>query len=145
MNRQPGESWESFTERRIRQAQAEGEFDHLPGFGRPIPDVDLPWDENSWVRRKLRDEQLNLLPPVLEARLDRERTLASLSQLPSEAAVRRELAALNERIRKAHFASCPGPVDGVLPIDIEAEVECWRKQRRDGENGPNHPPSAPPG
>jgi hypothetical protein len=130
MSRLPGESWESFAERRIRQAQADGEFRALPGFGQPIPGIDEPWDENSWLRRKLRDEQLNLLPPVLEARLEREKTLATLDDLDSEAAVRARLAALNERIRKAHFAPQPGPAAGVLPVDIEAEVRRWRARRR---------------
>jgi hypothetical protein len=134
MSRLPGESWESFAERRIRQAQAEGEFDRLPGFGRPIPDIDEPWDENSWVRRKLRNEQLSLLPPVLEARLDRERTLNAVGQLTSEASVRRELANLNQRIRKAHYASSAGPPDGVLPVDIEAEVQRWKEGRRRERN-----------
>jgi hypothetical protein len=128
MSRLPGESWESFAERRIRQAQAAGEFDRLPGFGRPIPDIDQPWDENSWVRQKLREEQINALPPVLEARLDKERTLESLSQLISEIEVRRVLTALNDRIRKAHFSFQSGPADGVLPVDIEAEILRWKQR-----------------
>jgi hypothetical protein len=129
MDRLPGESWESFAERRIREAQAAGEFDRLPGFGQPIPGIDQPWDENSWVRQKLRDEQINALPPVLEARLDKERTLEAVQRLTSEAAVRRELTALQGRIRKAHFASQSGPAEGVLPVDLEAEIARWRQNR----------------
>lgn len=129
MSRLPGESWESFAERRIRQAMAAGEFDQLPGFGQPIPEIDQPWDENSWVRRKLRDEQINALPPVLEARLDREKTLELIRQRSSEFEVRKLLLALNERIRKAHFASASGPMEGVLPVDIETETTLWRKDR----------------
>lgn len=128
MSRLPGESWESFAERRIRQAQSAGEFEQLPGFGQPIPGIDEPWDENSWVRRKLRDEQINALPPVLAARLDRERTLDSLSQLKTAAEVRRTLAALNERIFKAHFSAQDGPAGGVLPVDIEAEIKRWKSE-----------------
>ncbi len=127
MSRLPGESWESFAERRIRQAQSAGEFEQLPGFGQPIPGIDEPWDENSWVRRKLRDEQVNALPPVLAARLDKERTLDSLPQLKTEAEVHRALTALNERIRKAHFSSQDGPAEGVLEVDIEAEILRWRQ------------------
>ena len=47
MKKKPAETWESFIERRIREAQAQGEFDRLPGFGQPIPDIDEPWDENT--------------------------------------------------------------------------------------------------
>ena len=129
MSRLPGESWESFAERKIRQAMIEGEFDHLPGFGHPIPEIDQPWDENSWVRRKLRDEQINALPPILEARLDREKTLELIQQISLEREVIRQLSALNDRIRQAHFASAAGPSEGVFPVDIEAELIRWRQHR----------------
>lgn len=124
--RHPGETWESFTERRIRQAQTAGEFEKLRGFGQPIPHIDEVWDENSWVKQKLRDEQINALPPILEARLDRERTLERVQQLGSEVEVRRQLLALNERIAQAHFSSLAGPSGGVLPVDVEGELQCWR-------------------
>ena len=35
-----GVTWESFVERQIREAQGAGEFDHLPGFGQPLADID---------------------------------------------------------------------------------------------------------
>jgi hypothetical protein len=48
------ETWESFTERQIREAQQAGEFDALEGEGRPLQDLDDPHDEFWWVKRKLR-------------------------------------------------------------------------------------------
>ena len=125
----PDESWESFTERKIRDAQAEGAFANLPGFGRPIPGIDEPQDENWWLRDKLHREQLSVLPPVLEARLEKERTLASLDQVESEYEVRRRLERLNEKIRNAHFSHAPGPSEGVLPVDVEAAVREWLRLR----------------
>lgn len=129
MAREPGESWESYAERRIRQAQAAGEFAALPGFGQPIPHIDEPWDENSWVKQKLRDERINALPPILQARLDRERTLDAIRRIDSEAEVRRQLIALNARTAQAHFSSEPGPNSGVLPVDVEEEIAAWRVSR----------------
>ena len=123
------ESWESFTERQIRQAQEAGEFSNLPGFGHPIPGIDQPLDENWWLKQKLRDEQLSVVPPVIEARLARERVLAELSQLGNEAAVRRKLDELNRVIRKAHFSTTSGPSAGVFPVDIEATISEWRRSR----------------
>jgi hypothetical protein len=76
----PGEAWESFTERRIREAQAEGAFENLPGFGRPIPGIDEPLDENWWIREKLRREQINAVPPIIAARLEVEKTLVAIRQ-----------------------------------------------------------------
>lgn len=46
------------TEQLIRAAQERGEFDGLPGAGRPIPDLDAPWDELWWVRKWMQRENL---------------------------------------------------------------------------------------
>jgi hypothetical protein len=40
-------------ENRIREAREEGAFDDVPGLGRPIPDIDEPYDPLGWVRRWL--------------------------------------------------------------------------------------------
>jgi len=49
---------ENVAENRIRAAIDAGEFDNLPGFGRPSPLIEEPYDSNWWIRRKLRREQL---------------------------------------------------------------------------------------
>lgn len=121
--------WEALTEQRIREAQDAGEFERLPGFGKPIPGIDEPHDENWWVRKKLEREQLSALPPALEIRRDREQTLARLTTLGSEAEVRQSLTELNERIRKTHFSAVWGPPADTLPVDIEAEVARWQATR----------------
>lgn len=125
----PGQSWESFAERRVREAIEAGEFQNLPGFGQPIPGIDEPWDENSWVRRKLKDEQINALPPILEARLRIERFREELPTIATESEVRRRLAPLNDFIRAAHFSHVPGPAEGVAPLDETAILEEWRTGR----------------
>ncbi len=133
----PSESWESFTDRKIREAQEEGAFDALPGFGKPIPDLDGPDDPNWWVKKKLREERIVLLPPILEARLDAEKTLAAIDSMASEQQVRRTLLALNERIRQAHFSASDGPATGVRPVDVDAVVAEWlirRAQRGIGDH-----------
>jgi hypothetical protein len=125
----PSESWESFADRKIREAQEEGAFDALPGFGKPIPDLEGPDDPNWWLKKKLREEKLVVLPPILEARLDAEKTLAAIESMSSEHQVRRSLNALNERIRKAHFSVADGPACGVRPVDVEAVVADWKRRR----------------
>jgi DnaJ homologue, subfamily C, member 28, conserved domain len=49
---------ELIAERRIRQAMEEGQFDNLPGLGKPIPDIDEPYDPLWWVRKWMRREKL---------------------------------------------------------------------------------------
>jgi hypothetical protein len=123
------QKFESFAERKIREAQAEGQFDALPGFGKPIPDLDEPDDENWWIKSKLKREGLVILPPILEARRDIERTLEAVRLLQTERQVRVCLNALNERIRAAHFSPAGGPPDGVRPVDVEAIVAKWQTAR----------------
>ncbi|MEA2694022.1 MAG: hypothetical protein QOJ16_3409 [Acidobacteriota bacterium] len=45
-------------ENRIREAMENGEFDNLPGLGKPIPDIDEPYDPMWWVKQWFRREKL---------------------------------------------------------------------------------------
>ncbi len=54
----PEERWESVAERRIREAMERGDFDDLPGSGRPLPDAGTPYDEMWWVKRWMARERL---------------------------------------------------------------------------------------
>jgi hypothetical protein len=49
-------------ENKIRAAVEAGEFDRLPGFGKPSPLIDEAYDPFWWIRRKLRAEELNPSP-----------------------------------------------------------------------------------
>jgi len=125
---QPAHRWESLAEQRIREAQAAGEFDHLPGFGQPIPGIDAPHDELWWVREKLKREQIAALPPALALRLDVQQTLERIANLASEADVRREVSRLNERIRQQSLGAAWGPPVDVQPLEIEDVLaRYWRK------------------
>jgi len=121
--------WDSLAEDRIREAQARGEFENLPGFGKPIPGIDEPHDELWWVKDKLKREGISSLPPALALRLDVEQTLARIAQLASETQVRQELAALNERIRSGSIGPTWGPSVDVVPLDIAEAVKDWRAGR----------------
>lgn len=120
--------WEALADEQIQNAYAAGAFENLPGFGRPLADLDEPHDEWQWVKQKLRREEISLLPASLEILRDVEQTLARLSSLTSERAVREEIAALNERIRVAHFRSVQGPASTQMPLDVEEVVLQWRKR-----------------
>jgi DnaJ-like protein len=47
---------ETVAENRIRQAIEEGQFDDLPGLGKPIPDIDEPYDPAWWIKQWIRRE-----------------------------------------------------------------------------------------
>ena len=48
------ERFETDVDRIIRDAMDAGDFDNLPGVGKPIPGVGKPDDEYWWVRDWLR-------------------------------------------------------------------------------------------
>jgi hypothetical protein len=122
-------SWESLAEARIREAQAAGEFDNMPGRGQPIPGIDGIDDPWWWIKQKLRRENLSLMPPALEIRLEVEKALAEIWQLRHESLVRSAVAALNERIRAANLAAVWGPPSTTLPLNIEEVIAQWRQRR----------------
>ncbi len=128
-NKPAGLSWESLAERRIREAIEQGDFANLPGQGAPIPGIGDPSDENWWIRKKLRDEDLSVVHPVLQARLAIEKTRHTIRELSDETAVRHLLEKLNQLIHEAHHALEPGPPQGVPPVSIEAEVAAWKRHR----------------
>jgi DnaJ homologue, subfamily C, member 28, conserved domain len=43
---------------KIRAAIEAGEFDNLPGLGRPAAIIDEPYDPHWWIRRKLKLEDM---------------------------------------------------------------------------------------
>jgi hypothetical protein len=115
----PNMSWESFVERQIREAQDSGEFDNLPGIGKPIAELDKPDDELWWVKNLLKRERLSILPPSLEILRTVERKLENIFRLRDEEQVRRAVGRLNEQIRKANFAITWGPASTIGPLDVD--------------------------
>ena len=123
-----GVTFESWVERQIREATARGEFDDLPGTGKPIPDLDRPYDDLWWAKQKMAREQLSYLPPSLALRREAEDALEAVSAARSEQEVRRILAHLNERIREAVRLPPPGPPVNLRPFDVDDHVRAWREQ-----------------
>jgi hypothetical protein len=123
------ETWESFAERLIREAYDAGDFERLPGFGQPMPELDEPDDELWWIKEKIRREQLSLLPPALQIQVDVHHALEKIWTLGSERAVRSEVAEINEKIREANFAAVWGPPSTLLPLDIDEVLADWRRRR----------------
>ncbi|MFE3292625.1 DUF1992 domain-containing protein [Rhodococcus sp. NPDC059234] len=124
--------FESWIERQIRLAQERGEFDNLPGAGKPIPHLGDD-DELWWVKNKLRAEGLTteaLLPPSLQLRREVQRLPGTIADLPSEQSVRDAVADLNHRI--ADYLRAPSaPVVPVHRVDADAAVSEWRTRRPD--------------
>jgi Domain of unknown function (DUF1992) len=123
-----GSDWESWIDRQIREAEERGEFDDLPGAGRPIPDLDKPFDELWWVRNKLRQEGLSYMPPSVAMRKEAHDALGAAMRARSETEVRKIIADINDRIREANRKTISGPALMLVPFDVERVVRDWRAQ-----------------
>ena len=122
--------WHSLADFRIRQAQAEGKFDAIEGFGKPFAWDESADDENWWLRRKLADEGISVTHPLLAIRGRIEAVRREILLIEVESAVRDRLLALNREISLAISSPQAGPSSvQVSPLDIEAEIADWRKKR----------------
>jgi hypothetical protein len=122
----PGIHWETWVDRQIREAQDRGEFDELPGNGQPIPDLDKPYDENWWIRGKLRSEGLSYLPPSLALKKEAEDAHTAALIADSEADARKIIEHINTKIRTANRTHIAGPSVMLVPYDIERVASDWR-------------------
>lgn len=127
--RPAGESRESWIDRMIREAEERGDFDDLPGKGKPLEDLHRPRDDLWWVRRKLKDEGLEYVPPALQVRREVDDARARLAEAGSEREIRDIVARINERIREANRAVLHGPPSTVAPMDADVEVARWRARK----------------
>lgn len=122
----PGIGWESWVDRQIREAQERGEFDDLPGHGKPLPDVDQPRDELWWVRKKLQREKVSYSPPALALRREVDEALERIAAATTESQVRDLVAAINERIRYVNSHTISGPPTTIAALDVDKAVERWK-------------------
>ncbi|MBF9129344.1 DUF1992 domain-containing protein [Plantactinospora sp. S1510] len=125
--------YESRVERQIREAQERGEFDNLPGAGRPLPGHGGTDDENWWIREWVRRENLTgLVPTSLKIRKEAEELTERLARESSEQSVRAVVTELNQRIRQARRGLVDGPPVVLRTFDVDEVVETWRRRRRSG-------------
>jgi len=122
-------SWESWIETQIREAHERGEFDDLPGSGKPLAGIDGRPDELWWVKKLVKSEQISVTPPTIAVRKAREDLVASIGSQRSEADVRRVVDELNARIREVNSKATSGPPSTVMPLDPDRVVEAWRDRR----------------
>lgn len=90
------EIWESLAERQLREAAERGEFDDLPGAGKPIPDLDKGYDPNWWAKEWLRRTKLEDAAADLRRQIRDE--LRRLRASADRQAARRRVAELNAAI-----------------------------------------------
>lgn len=132
--------YESHIDRQIREARERGDFDDLPGAGKPLPGYGESYDEDWWIKDLVRRENITgVLPASMLLRKEAEdlmRTLAAGTAggvggagkaSPTESSVREAVAELNERIRDARRGLVGGPPVVLRTLDADEVVRVWRE------------------
>ena len=123
-------SWETWIEAQIREARERGEFENLPGYGKPLANLDGNHDEMWWIRNWLKRNDIGFTPPSIALRKAAEDLLGSLEEFPTERGLRAALDELNDRIRTANRTPVfDGPPSNMMPLDVEPVVTRWAELR----------------
>lgn len=95
-------------ERAIREAMGRGEFDGLPGAGKPIPGLGTGYDPDWWARRFV--ERARLEDAADEVRRTIRAELPRLRTMPDREAAERRMAHLEERIAALNALGLDDPI-----------------------------------
>ena len=119
-----------YVDLQIQEAMKRGDFDNLPGAGKPIKDLGDQHDPDWWLKKLVEREKITgVLPPALQLRKDDAELDAKLDRHTAESEVRRELEEFNARVMKARYTPVDGPPLITMPRDVETEVDAWRERR----------------
>jgi Domain of unknown function (DUF1992) len=126
----PMEPDQARIESAIEQAIARGDFDDLPGAGKPL---DLPptHDPNWWIKQRLAEDDVDrdaLLPTVVLLRREYERRDETLVELPTEQLVREYAADFTQRVREDRRGT---PLARMMAPEMDPDdaVARWRDLR----------------
>lgn len=128
------EQIDGWVEHSIKAAQRRGDFDNLPGAGKPLRSLEGPAEPDWWLRGLIQREKLDLtaaLPGPMALRRERSTYPESLVDIADEGQVREVLLDFNERVladRRRPVATVHSPVV-VGRVDVEDMVRRWRDLR----------------
>ncbi len=115
----------------VKRAMERGEFDNLPGQGKPLGDLGSPDDRDWWLKKLIEREQITgVLPAALQLRKEDLELDDLLDREALEERVREEVEDFNRRIIEARRQLQGGPPVVTPTRDVEAEVERWSERRR---------------
>jgi DnaJ-like protein len=113
----------------VQKAIERGEFDNLPGKGKPLPPLDN--DPDWWLKKLIERERITgVLPEALQLRKDDAELEGELDRQSSERVVRELLETFNRRVVNARRQLQGGPPVITATRDVEAEIAAWRERRR---------------
>lgn len=114
----------------VRRAMERGEFDDLPGAGKPIKGLGSTHDPDWWVKSLIERERITgVLPPALALRKEDAELDAVIDRETTEDGVRRVVRDFNRRVVEARRQLQGGPPVITPTRDEDDEVVAWRARR----------------
>jgi hypothetical protein len=109
---------------------ARGDFDDLPGSGRPLR-LPATHDPDWWIKQRISEDDVDrdaLLPPVVLLRREHDDLDGTLVELTDEAMVRAYAEDFSTRVLRDRAAN---PLARMLAptLDVDRTVERWREVR----------------
>ncbi|CAB4698725.1 MAG: DUF1992 domain-containing protein [Actinobacteria bacterium] len=136
---------QSWVDQQIRIAMERGDFDDLPGAGKPIASLGSDPDPDWWLKQLIERERITgVLPPSLALRKEDAELDERLDALVAEREVRRELEDFNARVLRARYTPNDGPPLITMPRDVDDEVEAWSRRRSERRAAARAAAPAPP-
>lgn len=134
-----------YVETAIQQAIRRGDFDDLPGAGKPLEGLGDRHDPDWWIRRKIQTEKLTGLgPPALMLRTEAAEFEDRLDALTRAADVRAHVEDFNRRVVDARRQLLGGPPVVTPTRDPEADVVAWEERRAARAAAARRPEASPP-
>jgi Domain of unknown function (DUF1992) len=122
------EQQQTWVDLQIRQAMERGEFENLPGAGKPIEGLGEQHDPDWWLKKLVERERIAVLPPSLALRKEDAELDERLDRHHTEAEVRRDVEDFNARVIRARYTPTDGPPLITMPRDVDATVQAWAER-----------------
>ncbi|MCF2571072.1 J-domain-containing protein [Brevibacterium sp. UCMA 11754] len=134
----------AIVESALDKAIRRGDFDDLPGLGKPLSGLHNSEDPDWWVKAKMDQEDMSgVAPAAFQLRKENAVLEDTLDAFSKEADVRSYLAGFNDRVRDAIMDLREGPPVFTPPRKVEDEVAAWRRRRAAKAAPTTNPPPAP--
>ncbi len=118
-------------ERRILDAMAEGQFENLPGSGKPLKlETPTPGHEDVWWALRML-KQANVTTDEIRYRREIDRVRESLQSASTESDVRRIVREVNGWILKLNTLGTNAIPTSLAPIEEERAVQEFLQHRND--------------
>ncbi|PFG44477.1 uncharacterized protein DUF1992 [Isoptericola jiangsuensis] len=113
----------------IDQAMRRGEFDDLPGQGKPLRGIKGTHDPDWWLKNLVEREQITGVLPAAQLRRDAAELDDTVDREHDERGVRRVVEEFNARVVDARRQLLGGPPVVTPTRDVDVEVRRWRERR----------------